>query len=151
MRFPLFIDLDGKKAIVAGAGPVGRRRALILLEYGARVILAAPDACAADFAGIDALTVLARPVERADLEGAHIAVAATDDRQTNHAMALWCRSAGIPVSVADCPEECDFFFPAVAHAGKLSAGICSDGTDHTLVSEAAADIRTLLEENYGGR
>lgn len=36
-RFPLFIDLNGRKAVVVGGGTVGLRRAEALADFGAAV------------------------------------------------------------------------------------------------------------------
>ena len=42
-RFPLFIDLTGRKAVVVGGGAVGLRRAKALRRYGAEVTVVSPD------------------------------------------------------------------------------------------------------------
>ena len=34
-RFPLFVDLTGRRAVVVGGGPVGLRRAEVLCRFGA--------------------------------------------------------------------------------------------------------------------
>ena len=41
-RFPLFVDLRGRRAVVVGGGPVALRRAKALLDFGAQVTLIAP-------------------------------------------------------------------------------------------------------------
>lgn len=52
---------------------------------------------------------------------------------------------GIPVSVADCPEECTFFFPAVCTGENLVAGVIGRGDDHARTARAARAIRSALE------
>ena len=42
-RFPLFVDLRGRRAVIVGAGPIALRRAGVLLSFGAEVILIAPE------------------------------------------------------------------------------------------------------------
>ncbi len=37
LRFPLFVDLTGKAAVVVGGGAIGLRRAAVLQRFGARV------------------------------------------------------------------------------------------------------------------
>ena len=41
--FPLFFDLEEKWVLVAGAGAVASRRIRVLLEFGARVAVVAPE------------------------------------------------------------------------------------------------------------
>ena len=79
------------------------------------------------------------------LAGAALAVAATDDRAVHRAVGEEARALGIPVSVADCPEECTFFFPAVCTGENLVAGVIGRGDDHARTARAARAIRSALE------
>ena len=73
-------------------------------------------------------------------------MAATDSREVNHAVWAEARAGGVLVNVCDCPEECDFFFPALCRTETLSVGIAGDGSDHRRTARAAAAIRKTLEE-----
>lgn len=142
MHFPMFVDLRGKKALVVGAGTVAMRRISVLLSFGAEVTVIAPEAKNPSEGAI----YLERAYQSGDLKGAFLAVAATNNRDVNHQVYLEAQALGIPVSVADCPEECSFFFPAVCMGENLVAGVVSDGTDHKKTARAARAIRSVLEE-----
>ena len=142
LKFPMFVDLTGKKVLVAGAGRIGLGRVQVLQQFGAEVTLVAPD-CSQVPAGVRYLKKIYEPQ---DLNGAFLAVAATDSREVNRQIGNDARSAGIPVSVADAREECTFFFPAGCLGGNLVAGVVSDGTDHCKTARAARAIRKCLEE-----
>ena len=144
-RFPLFVDLTGRRAVIVGGGTVAGRRAGVLRAFGAQVTLIAPRW---DHP-LEGVEYLARPYAAGDLAGAFLAVAATDDRAVNRAVGAEARALGIPVSVADCPEECTFFFPAVCTGGGVTAGEVSGGTAHHRTARAARAIRALLEEMEG--
>ena len=88
---------------------------------------------------------LQRPYAPGDLAGAELAVSATDDRAVNHGVGEEARSLGIPVSVADAPEECTFFFPAVCTGDNIVAGVAGRGDDHARTARAAKAIRAVLE------
>lgn len=141
-RFPLFLDLDGKHCVIIGGGAVGARRAGVLLRFGAHVTVVDP-APGPLPEGVDCLR---RGYERGDLDGAALAVAAADDRQVNRRVGQDAKAQGIPVSVADCPEECTFFFPAVCLGEGLVAGVVSQDGDHHKTARAARAIRKCLEE-----
>ena len=141
-HFPLFIDLSGKPAVVVGGGTIGLRRAAVLLEFGARVTVVSPSLVRP----VEGLVHVSRPYQPGDLEGAFLAIAATDDRAVNHAVFLEAKERGILVNVCDCPEECGFFFPAICRTDTLVAGVVGDGSDHRRTARAAAAIRKTLEE-----
>lgn len=141
-RFPLFIDLTGRPVTVVGGGNVGLRRATVLRDFGARVTVISP----ALGTPMEGIVHIPRPYMPGDLEDAFLAVAAADDRAVNHAVWTEARTRGVPVSVCDCPEECDFFFPAVCRKDPLVAGVVGDGSDHRRTAAAAKIIREALEE-----
>lgn len=79
--FPLFLRVEGRHVVVAGAGEVATRKTRDLLDAGARVTIVAPRATAALEALASAGEVLwhVRAFEPHDLDEAWLAVAATDD------------------------------------------------------------------------
>lgn len=93
------------------------------------------------------IVVAARAYREGDEEDCALVVAATSDWAVNRRIGERCRERGIPVSVADAPEEGTFFFPALCEGERLVAGIVSrDGAhaDHALVARAARDVRSIL-------
>ena len=71
-RFPLFVDLTGRAAVVIGGGTVGLRRAEVLRRFGADVTLISPRLCAP----LEGVRHIPRPYQPGDLAGAFLAVAA---------------------------------------------------------------------------
>ena len=142
-RFPLFVDLAGRRVVVVGGGPVGLRRAKALAEFGAEVTLISPRCGEAPPPQV---RYLPRPYAPGDLEGAFLAVAATGSREINRQVGEEARMLGIPVSVADCEAECSFYFPAICVGEGLVAGVVSEGKDHHRTARAAKAIRKVLEE-----
>lgn len=142
LRFPLFVSLTGKQVVVVGGGKIGTRRAAVLARFGAAVTVIDPKICE----NIPDMTILSREYRPGDLKNAFLAVAATNDRAVNHQVWQEADALGIPISVADCPEECSFFFPAVCVTDGLVAGIVGDGSDHIRTAAAAKRIRAVLED-----
>ena len=141
-RFPLFVDLTGRRCVIVGGGAIAARRAAVLASFGAAVTIVAP-AWTGDVPSVD---WQARPYAPGDLKGAFLAVAATNDRLVNRQVGEEARALGIPVTVADRREECTFFFPAVCEGGGVTAGLVSrNGADHHRAAEAARAVRQALE------
>lgn len=125
--FPFFVDLSGRRGLMAGGGAVALRKARELLTYGPRLIVAAPE-LRAEFWELEGVEVLRRPFEEVDLDGCDFAVAATGDREANRRVAALCGKRRIPVNVADSREESTFLFPALLRRGALSVGVSAGGT-----------------------
>ena len=142
LRFPLFVDLAGKAAVVVGGGAIGLRRAAVLQRFGARVTVIAPEIREKP----EGIAGLLRSYRPGDLAGAFLAVAAANDRAVNHAVYEEARDRGILVNVCDCPDECDFYFPAICQTETLVAGLVGDGSDHRRTARAAKAVRKTLEE-----
>lgn len=139
--FPLFVNLQGSLVVLVGGGAVAARRATVLQRFGARVRVIAPVL----HCSFEKVEHLARPYIPGDLEGAALAVAATDNRQVNYQVGEEARALHIPVSVADCAAECTFFFPAVCEGKNVLAGVVSRGEDHKLTAKVAKEIRLTME------
>lgn len=142
MKFPLFLDLTGQTVVLVGGGAIAARRIGTLRLFGCRIVVIAPELKA----NAEGITWIRRPYQPGDLEGAFLAIAATNDRSVNRQVGEEARSLGIPVSVADCEAECSFYFPAVCVGEELVAGVVSSGKDHHRTARAAREIRRVLEE-----
>jgi len=123
-QFPVFFRLQKRLCVVVGSGHVGRRKALALGDAGARVRIIGPEAGRPATGDCE---IIERPYRAGDLAGAFLAFAATDDRRVNAAVAAEAKAAGIPVNVADAPEDSDFFLPAQLHRGDLSLAVSTGG------------------------
>ena len=89
-RFPLFVDLTGRRCVIVGGGAIAQRRAAVLSRFGAAVTVIAPTWTG----GVPEVEWQARPYAPGDLRGAFLAVAATDDRQVNRQVGEEARRLG---------------------------------------------------------
>ena len=146
-RFPLFVSLSGKTVTVVGAGKIASRRIKVLLEYGARIRVIAPQICEEIRALSGSLEIIEREYEGGDVSGSFMVIAATDSREVNQKAGADAKAEGIQVSVADSREECSFYFPAVIRKGGISIGLVSDGSDHAAAARTAGELREYLQAN----
>src|SRR5438270_13646127 len=129
--YPAILMLDGRLGVVIGGGAVGERKVRTLLEAGARVKVITPEATArlqklADQARIE---LHVREYERADLKGAAVVIASTDERAVNQAIYEEALDEGVPVNVVDDPPHCTFIAPSIVRRGDLMIAISTGGTN----------------------
>jgi siroheme synthase-like protein len=145
--FPAFLDLRGRRCLVVGGGPVGERKAMALLECGARVVLVSPTLTPTLSALVAArgLKHRARPFRRADVRGCTLAVAATGLAGVDRVVAAAARAHRALVNVVDRPALCDVIMPSVLHRGELQIAVSTGGRSPAL----AREIRRRLEPMFG--
>lgn len=150
--FPFFINLQDKPCFVAGGGTVALRKIKVLLRFGAKITVAAPQIKEEILAlsGINGIAVYEQEFESSMLEGMFLVIAATNNREVNHAVSTAARRMGLWVNTADAPEECTFFFPAVSVKGRVVAGISSGGENPPLTKKIRQETDILLERIIGG-
>lgn len=139
--FPMFVNLNERRALVVGAGTIAARRIHTLKLFCDDITVVAPEVCS----DIDGVTVYRRGFTPGDLDGMDIVLACTDDHALNAEIARLCRGRGIPVNVSSDQALCDFFFPGVAVRGSVAAGVTASGTDHALARRATTAVRQALE------
>ena len=107
--YPISLEVAGRHCVVFGSGVMARARAAALLDAGAVV------------------TVIARPYEDGDLDGAFLAVAATGDAaQTARIFAAADRD-GVLLNAVDDPADCHFAVPAVLRRDDLVVTVSTGG------------------------
>jgi len=145
--FPFFINLSGKTVVVIGAGKIARRRIETLLKFDCRLRVIAGSVLAevTSYAEAGKLELRVKAYEDSDLEGADYVLAATNDRQINHKIYEACRTAGVPVNVADDKGKSDFYFPGIIRKNGITVGVTAEGRDHALAKKATGAIRGCLE------
>lgn len=147
--FPLFVSLSGKRVVVIGAGAIAFRRIRTLRQFSCQITVIAPSVLPEihEMAELQEITLYRREYRGGDCSGAALVCSAADSREVNHAVYEECRKWEIPLSVADCKEECSFYFPAVVVRDDIVIGITSGGTDHSAVKQAADWIRSGKTED----
>lgn len=147
-RLPLFLDLNGKRAIVAGGTDAAAWKAELLAAAGARVHLYALQPSEAMLALLardpDKFTHHPRAWTTPDVQGATLAIADAQDEAEAAAFAAAARAAGVMVNVIDRPAYCDVQFGSIVNRSPVVIGISTDGAAPVLGQAIRRRIETLL-------
>lgn len=146
--YPIFLDLTARRCVIVGGGAVASRKARKLLQAQAEVVVISPEV-SSELEGM-AMEVRRRSYEDGDLAGAYLAFAATDAREVNAAVAREARELGIPVNVADEPDDGDFALPSTLRRGRLQVSVSTGGASPTLAREIRAELEDLFGLEWSG-
>ena len=144
------LNLTGRRCLVVGGGEVGLEKVDGLLACGAKVPLVAPEAEPAlvAYAGEGSIEWARRRFEPTDLEGAFLAIAATNDTDVNIAVYERAEERAMLVNVVDVPPLCNFILPAIVRTGPLAIAISTAGASPALAKRMKREIAGQFGEPY---
>lgn len=150
---PIFLDLAGKRVVVAGEGDGAVWKAELLAAAGAHVAVFAPHVgdeltrlAAAPPAG--AISVTPRGWRADDLDGATLAVGALEGGEAA-AFADAARARGIPVNVVDTPGQSSFSFGTIINRAPITIAIGTSGAAPVLAQTIRARLEAMLHPALG--
>jgi precorrin-2 dehydrogenase / sirohydrochlorin ferrochelatase len=145
------LKLKGRRCVVIGGGDVGLEKVEGLLACGGEVTLIAPLA----HPELEALAAEGsirwekrRYAGAADLEGAFLAIAASDDTDVNIAVYDDAERRSMLVNVVDVPPLCNFILPAIVRSGPLAIAISTAGASPALAKRMKREVAALFGEDY---
>jgi siroheme synthase-like protein len=146
--FPVALHGERVTAVVFGAGKVGTRKAMALVDAGATVRVVAPKTTAElEDAGRDRrITLVREGYRREQLDKSNLVIAATNSREVNAQIAIDAHERGLLVNIADDPEEGNFHTMALHRSGDVTIAVSAGG-----VPGAAARIRDAIAERFDER
>lgn len=149
-KYPLFIDLKGRRVPIIGGSVAALRKARLIAAAGARPVFIWPhiDAEIEGEFGEAAEYVDCRPAA-ADFADARIVFIALEDQEAPERWADLAREAGALVNVVDRPELCDFFTPSIVDRGALTIAISTDGAGPVYGRDLRARIEAMLPGRIG--
>ncbi|MEJ2901579.1 TSUP family transporter [Pedobacter panaciterrae] len=149
--FPVFIKLNTIHTILVGAGPVGLEKLTAILGNSpdARVtvigleILPELQELADKHEGV---TVLQKEFVAADLDGADLVVAATNNELLNQEIRIQADQRNLLVNFADKPDLCNFYLGSIVKKGDLKIAISTNGKSPTIAKRLKEVLNDSLPD-----
>jgi precorrin-2 dehydrogenase/sirohydrochlorin ferrochelatase len=145
-KYPIFLELSGRRVVVVGGGAVAVRKAQMLLAAGARLVIVAEqieDKLTSLWKGTNPELIKSKYSKNYIAE-AVLVIAATNNSKLNNRIYKDCQELEILCNVVDAPEHCDFFVPAVVKRGDLQIAIGTEGH----CPAYAGHLRKKLEQSF---
>jgi precorrin-2 dehydrogenase / sirohydrochlorin ferrochelatase len=145
------LKLTGRRCVVIGGGEIGLEKVDGLLACDGQVTLIAPNAEPAlvEYAREGSIHWEQRSYAGAtDLEGAFMAIAATNDTDVNIAVYEDAERRAMLVNVVDVPPLCNFILPAIVRMSPLAIAISTAGASPALAKRMKREIEARFGQPY---
>ena len=145
--YPVNLDIQNRNCLVVGAGAVGTRKVMTLLNCGAVVTVVSPAVSQEllELASSRAIQLKERSYQSGDLEGMFLVIGATSDGRLNRQISNDADRLNTLCNIADRPEVCNFILPSIVQRKDLVVTISTSGKSPAL----AKKLRKILESQFG--
>ena len=141
--YPVFLNLTERRCVIIGGGQIAEGKISKLLDSGAKIIVISPDATQGirGFAERGQIELDLRKYQEGDLQGAFLAIAATNDRMVNQEIFEEAEKQGILLNAVDDMPRCSFIAPSIVEKGPVTVAISTGGASPAL----ARKLREKME------
>ena len=148
--YPLFADLHDRLCVVVGGGLIAQRKVTTLLGYGARITLVSPTVTRrlSAYARQGKIRHVNRRFRPADLNGAWLVYAATNEEAINESVYRTATRAQIFTNVVDQKPLCSFIAPAIVKRGELVIAISTGGASPTIAKRLRRELTATIGHDY---
>jgi uroporphyrin-III C-methyltransferase/precorrin-2 dehydrogenase/sirohydrochlorin ferrochelatase len=146
-RYPVSLDLEGRRCVVVGGGTVAEHKVRGLIDAGAAVTVVAASFTPAlhGMGERGEVELLHRPYARGDLAGAFLTIAATDDGAVNAEVFAEASKGKVLCNAVDDVDHCHFATPSIVRRGDLAISVSTGGKAPAL----AKRLRGILSGQFG--
>jgi uroporphyrin-III C-methyltransferase/precorrin-2 dehydrogenase/sirohydrochlorin ferrochelatase len=150
-RYPVSLDLEGRRCVVVGGGTVAEHKVQGLLDAGAAVTVVAGAFTPAlhELAARGELDLLERPYARGDLAGAFLTIAATDDGAVNAEVFAEASERKVLCNAVDDVEHCHFAASSIVRRGDLTISVSTGGKAPALAKRLRQNLAAQFGDEWG--
>ena len=148
--YPVALNIAGRQCVVIGGGQVALRKVNMLLEAGAEVTVISPNMCPdlIQMAARGEIHTIHREYHTGDLENVFVAIAATDNGETNEQVVTEAREGSVLVNVVDDAENSDFIVPSYFRRGSLAIAVSTSGKSPALARKIRSQLEKEISADY---
>lgn len=148
MLYPINLEIKDMKITIIGGGDVAYRKCKNFLEFGKSVRVVSPEF-------IDSFELIKNNVEliydvykEEYIKDSFIVVAATNNKEINKNIGIYCRSCGKLVNVVDDIKLSNYTVPSYVKRGDLLISISTGGKSPSLSSKIRKDLEEVYDDSY---
>lgn len=148
MLYPINLEIKDMKITIIGGGDVAYRKCKNFLEFGKSVRVVSPEF-------IDSFELIKNNVElvydvykEEYIKDSFIVVAATNNKEINKNIGIYCRSCGKLVNVVDDIKLSNYTVPSYVKRGDLLISISTGGKSPSLSRKIRKDLEEVYDDGY---
>ena len=147
--FPAFLQLEGKKILVVGAGAIALEKLEKLLDFTDAITIIAQIFADETMVFIEkhSLRYEQRSYIQGDIAGFDIVIIAVDDLALQEAIFLESKSYKCLCNAVDSTAFCDFIFPSYIKESDLTIAVSTSGASPAIAKNLRIYLQSLLPKN----
>ncbi|MDX8348231.1 siroheme synthase CysG [Cognatiyoonia sp. IB215446] len=149
--FPMFLQMAGRRVVIAGGGEQAAQKARLILKSEAEVTILAPE-LDDELAGLVAegrITHVTGPITPTHFAETALVFVATGCPGADMALHALAKAGGAMVNVVDQPGLCDAITPSIVDRDPVVVAIGTEGTAPVLARQIKTKLEEVLEPRLG--
>ena len=148
MYYPINLKIDDMKIVIIGGGKVAYRKCMNFLAFNKKVKVISQDFIE-EFEEIkDQIEMIKDTYDEKYIKDDFVVVAATNNKEVNHKIGIYCRQYNKLVNVVDDGELSNFTVPSFVKRGDLLLSVSTGGKSPSLSSKIRKDLEEVYDESY---
>ena len=149
MLYPINLNIDKMKITIIGGGKIAYRKATNFLNFNKTVTVVSNEFIE-EFEEIkEKIEMIYDKYDEKYIEDSFVVVAATNNKQINHEIGVYCNQNGKLVNVVDDKELSNFTVPSYVKRGELLLSISTGGNSPSLSAKIKRELEEKYDESYG--
>jgi precorrin-2 dehydrogenase/sirohydrochlorin ferrochelatase len=151
MCHPFIFKIEGKNILFIGGGKVATRKIESLLKSKPNITVISQDFSdkLQDLNDTKAIKTIKKDISKNDISSRFDFVfICTDNHKLNRDLAHRCKAIKIPINVADDPNLCDFYLPAVVEFENFTIAVTTKGKNPSLSKQTKNRIKEILKNVF---
>ena len=148
MYYPINLKIDDMKIVIIGGGKVAYRKCMNFLAFNKKVKVISQEFIE-EFEEIkNKIEMIKDSYDEKYIKDDFVVVAATNNKEVNHKIGIYCRQYNKLVNVVDDKEWSNFTVPSFVKRGDLLLSVSTGGKSPSLSSKIRKDLEEVYDESY---
>ncbi|MDL5109316.1 bifunctional precorrin-2 dehydrogenase/sirohydrochlorin ferrochelatase [Clostridioides difficile] len=148
MLYPINLKLDELDVVIIGGGEVAYRKCKNFLEFNKNVTIVSKQILNKFYDLKENIKIIKDDYKEIYIKDASVIIAATNNRELNMEIGLYCKAKNKLVNVVDNIEISNFTVPSYIKRGDLLISVSTGGKSPSLSSKIKKEIEERYTEDY---